>query len=238
MKRSTPIVRLVTLLAAALLSLPTMAEEDHRRLTVSGSATVNAAPDRAMITMGIQDRNPSMSAARDKVAKVAGNFLALCKKLGIEDKHIQTTGLSINPEYRWEQNTREQRFVGYFVQRQLVVEVQDLDLLGKLIEGAVDSGVNQVSPPTLNSSRRKALQREALAEAAKDARASAKVLADTMGIKLGAVRQLDAVENYGGPVPMRGRAMAMEADGGAADTYQAGDISFNARVNVVFDLEE
>ena len=118
----------------------------------------------------------------------------------------------------------------------MIVRVDELDILGKLIEGAVGAGVNQVSPPQLDSSQREAKHREALALAAKDARASAEALANALGVKLGdpiSIRDTSAAARP--PVPqVRMAAAAMESD--AAATYNAGDLTFSATVSVVFEL--
>lgn len=220
-----------------VLATPVSADDEPPpQVNVTGSASLTAAPDRAVITLGIQARNPSLAAARDKVAKVAGEFLELCRKLGIPKKDVQTTGLTMRPEYRWNRDGQKQEFTGYFVQRSLTVELEDLELLGTLIEGAVDAGVNEVSPPRLDSSRRRELHREALAKAAEDARANAEVLATTLGATLGPVRSISAADMGVPPRPMQARVMMAESADAAA-TYQAGDIRFAARVNVSFDLE-
>lgn len=211
-------------------------DEPPREVNVTGVASLTATPDQAVVTMGIQARNPSLAAARERVGKVAGAFLDLTRKLGIDKKHVQTTGLTMRPEYRWNRDGQKQEFTGYFVQRSLTVQLKDLDLLGKLIEGAVDAGVNEVSPPQLDSSRRRELHRETLAKAAEDARANAEVLAQTLGAKLGPVRSISAADMGGPPRPMQARVMMAESADVAA-TYQAGDIKFEARVNATFDLE-
>jgi uncharacterized protein YggE len=213
-----------------------LAEELPRQVNVTGRASLSATPDLATVSLGIQARNPSLEAARGRVAKVAGDFLTLCRKLGIAENKIQTTALTMRPEYRWDPNGREQQFTGYFVQRSLTVELTDLELLGKLIEGAVDAGVNEVSPPQLDSSQRRQLLREALATAAEDARANAETLATALGARLGPVRQINADDVGGPPQPMMMRVQMAEAADAAA-TYQAGDIRFEARVNATFDLE-
>lgn len=231
----------------ALLSIPvllylgtatTLAADEAlpRQVSVSGTASLTATPDRASISLGIQARNRSLTAARNRVASVAEDFLVLTRKLGIAEKEIQTTGLTMRPEYRWNQDRREQEFVGYFVQRSLTVQLEDLELLGKLIEGAVDAGVNEVSPPRLDSSRRPELHREALALAAADARANAEVLARSLDANLGTVRQISASNAPPRPMATGGRVMMAEAADATA-TYQTGDIRFEARVNAIFDLE-
>jgi uncharacterized protein len=128
---------------------------------------------------------------------------------------------------------------GYLVSRQIEVTVKDLDQLGPLLEKAVDAGVNQVGDPQLDSSRRKALEREAMALAVQDAKLNAETLATAAGAKLGAVRTLNGQSNTG-PMPMyRGRPVAMAADvAGAppAETYQTADMKFTASVSAEYDL--
>ncbi|HHQ14321.1 MAG TPA: DUF541 domain-containing protein, partial [Chromatiales bacterium] len=139
------------------------ADDQPSTIAVGGSATVAATPDRALVNMGIEARDTDLSAARNRVVDVSSRFLALCRTLGIDDRYIQTTGLTMHPEYRWDPEHRQRQLQGYLVQRQLSVDLRNLELLGQLIEGAVDAGVNQVNPPVLDTSRRPELRRQALA---------------------------------------------------------------------------
>ncbi|MGI9330517.1 MAG: SIMPL domain-containing protein [Gammaproteobacteria bacterium] len=230
----------IILLTLQLLAAGTAwADDDQppRQVNVNGSAVIMASPDQATLRLGIQSRNKDLQAAREQVARVAGDFLQLTRKLGIDESQVQTTGLSLRPEYRWDREAQKQDFAGYFVQRSLQVELKDIELLGELIEGAVNTGVNEVSPPVLGSSRRQELEREAMALAAKDAQANAQVLATALKAKLGQVRQISAMDSRRPPAPVAMRAMAMEADSSAAPTYQTGDIRFESRVNASFDLD-
>ena len=155
--------------------------ERPRSITVAGTGSVVGEPDKARVQLTVQKSNPVMDKARAEAVAVVEKFLALTKKLGIDPKKVRTTSALVNPEYRWEQQTNRQILTGYMVQRQLEVEVTDLDKLGALIEGAVDAGVNNVSPPMLDSSKRRDLNRQALAAAAKDAEANARAIAETLG---------------------------------------------------------
>lgn len=241
--------RLLTagLLATALLlpalllgGAPARADEGAlpRTITVSGRGSVDVKPDIARLTLAVERRNPSMRAARDAAVRVSGDFLALCKRLGIPDNKIRTSGLTIQPEYRWHNDGQQPTLTGYFVQRQLEVELTDLEKLGELIEGAVDVGVNQVSPPRLDSSRARDRNREALAAAAADARTNAERIATTLGVKLGPLRSLVAGDAT--PPPPMPKVMAMRADAMAVEsagaTYTAGEIGFEATVNATFDV--
>ena len=137
-----------------------------RTISVAGSGTVTGSPDKAVVRLTVQKSNPTMEKARADAVAVVERFLALTRKLGIPEGKVRTTSAMVNPDYRWEQATSRQVLVGYIVQRELEVELADLDKLGALIEGAVDAGVNNVAPPALDSTRRRDLNRQALAAAA------------------------------------------------------------------------
>ena len=235
-----PVACLVLFAATASAQMPGMGPPP-RTISVSGSGTVDATPDIAHLTLAVQRRDANMQVARDATIKVSKAFLALCTKLGIKENKIRTSGLTIQPEYRWDEKQNQQIFTGYFVQRQLQVEINDLDKLGDVIEGAIDAGVNEVSPPQLDSSKAKDLNRDALAAATADAKANAERIATTLGVKLGPVRTVVA----GGsspppPMPMMEKrvfATAMaDSSAGQAANYVPGEISFEGRVDATFDV--
>jgi uncharacterized protein YggE len=230
---------LAVVLAAASLVATAHAEERPRTITVSGSGHATGEPDRAHVALAVQKSDPVMATARDEVVGVTRKFIALCQKLGIDAKKVRTSNLNIHPEYTWDPKTNRQLRSGYLVQRDLEVDLDDLQKLGELVEGGVDAGANQVSPPQLDSSRATELSRQALAAATRDAQSNARTIADALGVKLGAAREVTAANSTPAPQPMpMVRAMAMKAgaDNGGADTYSTGLIRFDAQITAVFDL--
>ncbi|MBT8091328.1 MAG: SIMPL domain-containing protein [Gammaproteobacteria bacterium] len=229
-------IRRLFVLILLFASVATMADDRANTVSVTGTGTVSALPDRATVQMSIVSRAKELDVAQAAAAKVTTAILALTDRLDIERNKVDTTGATVRPDYRWNRETEEQELRGYIAERQMHVRVDDLDRLGKLVEGAVAAGVNQVSPPQLDSSRREALHREALAMAAGDARANAEVLAKALGAKLGdPISIADGSVIPGPPVPqVRMATAAMESD--SAATYSAGDLTFTARVSAVFEL--
>jgi uncharacterized protein YggE len=212
-----------------------MADEITQTIAVSGNGLVSALPDRATVHMSIISRAKELDAAQAGASKVTAAVLSLTDKLDIKRNKVDTTGATVRPDYRWNRDKEEQELRGYIAERQMIVKVDDLEILGRLVEGAVGAGVNQVSPPQLDSSKRKSKHREALALAAKDARTNAEVLAKALGVKLGdAISISDASAAARPPAPQVRMAAAMESD--AAATYNAGDLTFNASVSAVFEL--
>ena len=227
-----------TILSAAFISLPAFAADEARPRTVSVSGTgeVAAEPDLAHVTLGVEARRPALADARSEVSATVDRVLALCKSLGIDPKRVNATRVQIQPEYSWNEKDRKRVLLGYLVSRQVQVELRDLEVLGTLLERAVDAGVNQVNDPVLDSSRRKDLERDALAKAVEDARLNADTLARAAGTTLGPVRTLNGATSAP-PVPMFRRQVAM-ADAAMAPeaSYQAGEMKFSASVNAEYDL--
>ncbi len=214
-----------------------LADEQQRTITVNGTGFAEVAPDRATLLMSIVAREPTLDAAQKTAANVVKRVLAMTDRLDIDRDQVDTTGASVRPDYRWNRQKEQQELIGYIAERRIALDIDELEKLGAVIEGAVKTGVNQVSPPQLDSSKRKATYRRALRAAAKDAEANARELADTLGASLGPVISINTGSTATRPpVPhMAGaRAMAAESD---AQTYNPADLRFDAIVTVVFALE-
>jgi uncharacterized protein len=210
--------------------------EPPRTIGVSGQGEVRAEPDRATVTLGVESRKPKLEDARAAVAKTVDAVLKLTRELKIDPKLVRSTRINVQPEYNWGAgNANERTLIGYYVARQVEVELHDLEKLGQLLERATDVGVNQVGEPRLDSSKRPDLVREALAKAVADARQNAEVVAKAAGAKLGNARTINANTELTQPTPMV-RAMAMEAKAAGGAPYQSGEMTFNATVSVQYDL--
>ena len=231
----------IATLACALLLACTAAhadQDDHpRTIGVSGQGEVRAEPDRATVTLGVESRKPKLEDARAAVAKTVDAVLKLTRDLKIDPKLVRSTRINVQPEYNWgANNANERTLIGYYVARQVEVELHDLEKLGQLLEKSTDLGVNQMGDPRLDSSKRQDLTREALAKAVVDARQNAEVIAKAAGARLGNARTINAnTEFTQAPQPMV-RAMAMEAKAAGGAPYQSGEMTFNATVNVQYDL--
>jgi uncharacterized protein len=211
---------------------------DGRTISVSGQGEIQAEPDRAVLSLGIESRKPKMEDARAEVAKTVDAVLKLSRELKIDPKYVRTTRVNVQPEYNWDNNARERNLIGYYVSRQVEVDLRDLDKLGRLLERSFDVGVNQVGEPRLDSSKRRDLEREALAKAVEDARLNAEAVARAANARLGPPRTISASSGFiPPPMPMQMKATRMAAE--AADTaqsYQSGQLGFTGNVQVEYDL--
>lgn len=213
-----------------------------RIVAVDGLGEVSTLPDRARLTLAADALNVDLKTAESQVNTIVRAYLAEARALGARDEDISTAGISLNPEYVWDEKLRQHKLVGYRARRDIAVTVRKLDQLGDFVLRATKAGVNHVSPPTLESSQADALSRQALAEAATDARDKARLLAETLGMKLGAVRTLRANTDTPRPVPMvmaKAEFRAAADDGGNSEMgFAGGEIKYRASASAEFDLLE
>jgi uncharacterized protein YggE len=161
------------------------------------------------------------------------------RELHIAARQVRSTRISVNPEYNWNDTQGARRLIAYNVQRQLIIELDDIEQLGALLEQSVTAGANLVNEPQLGSSRRAELEREALARAVADARQNAATIATALGASVGAPRQVTsgAAAPPPGPMPVAFAAMAKSAGAEAPASYQSGELTFSASVTASFDLQ-
>lgn len=211
--------------------------ERPRTISVSGQGEIQAEPDRAVLTLGVESRKPKMDEARAEVTKTVEAVMKLTRELKIDQKYVRATRINVQPEYNWDNNARERNLIGYYVSRQVEIDLRDLEKLGQLLEKAFDLGVNQVGDPHLDSSKRRELEREALAKAVVDAKLNAEAVAKAAGARVGSPRTISASSGFvPPPMPMMKVQMARAEADGAAQSYQSGQMGFNGTVQVEYDL--
>ena len=138
--------RSVWLVLLLSMSICAMADEKTRTITVNGNGSAEVEPDKATLQMSIVAREPTVGVAQKAASSVTNKVLKMTDRMGVDRDKVDTTGASVRPDYRWNREKEEQELRGYIVERRIVVEIEDLEKLGELVEGAVSAGVNQVSP--------------------------------------------------------------------------------------------
>jgi uncharacterized protein YggE len=220
--------------AAQSASTPPIAmSADGTLLSVSASAEVKRAPDVASMSAGVvtqaADANAAMRANAEQMQKV----MAAIRAAGIADKDIQTSGINLNPNYRYAEN-QPPAITGYQASNNVNLKVRDLAKLGKVLDALVASGANQVNGPSFDIDKPDAVQDEARRAARENARARANMYAQALGLQ---VRRIVSISEGGGfqppmPMPMV-RMQAMAKDAGTE--VAPGDNSVGASLAVVFE---
>lgn len=239
MRRALSILALLALTSVAFTTRAASTNSSRRTIQVSGHGEVDVAPDEALLHMAVQVSNKNLDKAQSRVNAIVRNYLKRAHTLGAHSKDISTAGFSVQPRYDYS-SKNGRVFEGYDVTRNIVVTVHDLARIGDFLMQATAAGVNRVSSPVLKSSKAESLRQKALVEAAQNARAKARVLARTLGARLGPVHDIKVNNTPPRPIPVM-RTMSVAARKGAkggnqAMGFSAGQIHYSAEVNVDFDL--
>lgn len=213
--------------------------DPSRIVSVSGEGSASVAPDRASVRFGVVTQAEEAEAARAQNAEAASRAMNTVRELGIPERQIQMETLRLQPRREYNRETRSYEERGYEAIRQVVVEVDSLELLPTLITRVVQQGANRLDGVQYDLQDRDAVRNEALREAAANARAKAALLAEALGVRLGGVRQINE-QSFDFPRPqfraVQAEAMAKADADPEPDAYAGGEIEVSASVQVTFDL--
>ncbi|MGC9334075.1 MAG: SIMPL domain-containing protein, partial [Anaerolineae bacterium] len=229
---------------------PSASTTTGRYITVSGDAEVRVVPDEVILTLGIETWDKNLDAAKKQNDAILGRVLALTQALDVPPEHVQTDHVSIDPRYR--DGYYEQRdFVGYFVRKNVVVTLRDLDRFEDLLSGALEAGVNHVHGIQFRTTELRLHRDEARALAINAAREKAIALAGELDQQVGEPLLIQEEQvgwwssynawwgaTWGGAMSQN---VIQEAGGAGllADSSLApGQIKVTARVSVSFELSK
>lgn len=200
-------------------------------ITVSASGKITLVPDVARVHLGVTLTKPTVKAARDAGAKSMTNIIAAIKALGVADADIQTTNLSLYPQYG---NGSTPKIVGYQISEQIQVTVRDLDKAGDVIDVATAKGATDVNGISFEIADPARAQNDARAAAVAAARTSAEAMALAGRVTLGAIVSItDATP----PQPIFYGYGSIQRDAAALATpVQPGTQDLGATVTVVFEI--
>lgn len=228
----------LTLIILLMICATAFAEENPPIISVSGEGIVEATPDRATISVGVVTREKNPSEVQNSNARAASSVINSIVALGIERKNISTGNYSFNPVYRHLENGKRV-LEGYEATNSVTIIVDDLKLVGKVIDAALNHGANHVDSLNFGLRNKTAYQDEALRLAVLDAKRKAEIVAHALGKSILSVRNVSinsnrvaAPQNY-----KMVRAMAATEDAVAYETpIESGNLQCSANVHVEFEI--
>jgi uncharacterized protein YggE len=169
-----------------------------RQVHVAGMAKVSVAPDVADLWIGVNTARPTA------IETVAANTLSMnnlvdaLKKRGVAPKDIQTSRVSITPQYSQPTESKPgvppettiPKVVGYEVINAVQVTTKDLNKIGELLDAALNAGSNQLQGLYFRIDDREAVKADLRGKAFDDAKKKAELYARQSGMVLGPVVQI------------------------------------------------
>jgi uncharacterized protein YggE len=191
-----------TIAGPALAPRPSLAaggtSDTEHTITVTGSGTVVVSPDIANVRLGVVVTKPTVKAARETAAQAMTRVIAALKKLGIADKDIQTTTVSLQPVYDYSTQTNPPKITGYNLANGVAVTIHNLDQTGDVIDDSLAAGATSLDGVTFRVDDPAKAQQQARTDAMNEAKANADTLAKAAGVSITGVASISEAST---PVP-------------------------------------
>lgn len=202
-------------------------------IEVTGNGSVDVTPDQAQISLAMETRAESASAAADANAEAMQEVLSALRAGSFPGLDLDTYGYSVQPEYAMD-NQRVRTISGYVARNNVRATIDDVEAVGRLIDTAIGAGANRVANIGFTASDPEPARAQALAEAVTNARAQAQTIAESLGYELGA-----PLEIHGGaqrPIPVMYDAMRTVQAAAAPTPIETSDQTITANVTIRFAL--
>lgn len=228
-------------LAALLLpaSLAAQQVEQPRTLTVSATASVERAPDQAILTLAVESEAENARDASRANAEKMQRVVAALREAGIPADKIRTVGYELQPQYARENRGEDPpRIVGYRAVNRVQTTIDAIDRVGPALDAAITAGANRADQLYFQLRDASDARLEALRLATQKARREAEAIASAAGETLGQAQSIHT-DSYSPPPPrppvMYDRAMAM-AEMKVDTPVEAGTLSVTAHITIVYRL--
>ncbi len=214
------------------------------RISVVGEGQASAAPDLAVTQLTVMRAAPTAAAALGDANTAMEAVRGAMSSFGVEARDLQTSGFQIAPQYRYDTRSDGTQappvVTGYEVRNTLSVKVRDMGRLGELLDRAVQLGVNEGGSISFQIENDAALRDAARRDAVTRARASAEVLAEAAGLKLGRVVTIEdsqARQVPQPPMPFDSMRMMAASATAAKVPVEAGENTVTSDVRIVYELQ-
>ena len=217
-------------------------------ITTSGNAEVKVVPDQVEVAVGVQSVHTDLTTAKALNDQAMARMMDVARRHGIASDQLQTDFISVEPEY---EGARRITPVRYNVQRSLVIVSKDISRFEELLTALVGAGANHVHSVRFMTSKLREHRDQARRMAAQAALEKARLLAESLGSRVGKVRTISEASDswssgYGSwwgrwaAAYQNASANAFAVSGSPAPDdgpTAPGRISITASVSVTFELE-
>jgi uncharacterized protein len=147
---------------APTASIAEMANTPLVRVNIAES--LRTPPDEASMTVGTQAKASTATAAVAANKVKTEKLLAAIRAAGIRERDIQTQGIQLQPDYRYDRQPNgqgRQTLIGYIASNSVQIKTRDIDKLTSLLDTLTTAGADSVYGPNFGISDPAPLRREA-----------------------------------------------------------------------------
>lgn len=121
-------------------------------------------PDEASMTVGTQAKASTATEAVAANKTKTEKLLAAIRAAGIRERDIQTQGIRLQPDYRWDNEPSgrgHQTLIGYIASNSVQIKTRNIDKLTSLLDALTMAGADTVYGPNFAIADPAPLRREA-----------------------------------------------------------------------------
>jgi uncharacterized protein YggE len=226
---------------ASCVLVPSLLAQDNcahpRAISVTGEAEIKVAPDEVVITLGVDSHDKDLAAAKADNDTRMKRLLAVAHGAGVSAGNIQTSALTMGPEYSDE---KIPQLLGYRVSATTTVTLKDLTKYEDLMTNSLRAGVNRVDGVYFLVADPKKHKDDARLAALRAAREKANAMAVELGQKLGVPWEIteepEGIEGTTLNMDLTPRQITQSSNG-QQSTVAGGEVVVQVTVRVSFLLE-
>lgn len=205
---------------------------------VTGEGKVQAEPDVATITLGVQAQADTAADAQAQVSQAMNDVMQVLEDQGIAKEDIQTRYYTVTQLTRWNDSKQQQEITGYQVTNTVTAKIRQVDKAGDVIDAVVAAAgdlirINNIGfeiddpTPYYDAARSIAIEQ---------ARAKAEQIASDSGVSLGKITYINESTSTPGPIYRTFAADAAVPAPTEATSISPGQLDITTTVQVVYSI--
>lgn len=219
--------------------------ENAGHISVSGSATVNVAPDTANVSFELSTKKKTAQEAKDANDAMLKKVNEVLKKYEIKENELNMNYINIRPYYEYRGNSNE--LAGYVAQKNITIKIKEIEKYNNFIDDLLKVGISNINSVDFAVEDIKSVRNQARVKALENAKEKAELFASSVSKKVVDVIEISESDvsvrysqanyksNYSGA--LRNSMLTKSADEKESINEERGNIAVSTSVSVVFVME-
>jgi len=201
-------------------------------INVSGEGKIMVTPDRADITIGVENVGSDATDVKKKNDATIDAVIKYLKSIKLPAEDYQTQRVNLYRNY----DSSKKKY-SFTASQTIVIHLKDLSKYDTMMMGLVDAGVNNIQGVEFKTSKLAQYESEARVKAVASAKQKANDYAGALNQKIGkAVTVSDNTQTYYPRAMAAMKLNDMESADMPRETLAIGEITVTANVNISFEL--
>lgn len=159
-------------------------------IAVHGEARMEVVPDTFPLSLKIEETSKDTAKTQKAIEAIAKQIVDLTVLQGLADKDVTVGNLSISPDMDYDEDLKQQVFLGNSYEREIKIRFHSLDALRQFLGKLPPAKQLQIDTDAFAYSKADVAKKSLLAEAIRDARSMADEMAKGIGKRISGVHTI------------------------------------------------